>query len=287
MPVIQRSIVTLCHAAAVSALLAGPLLASPALAADAGSAASAPQGEAAKPAKPLPYLAKEAMPNLADVVIAPPADGTPAQDAERAIIQQTRALKGQPRWDLAVIDADVHPEPLLSHFDCALGIHADEAQAPMLHQLFGRIYQDAKQALKDTKAKYARPRPFVTLPGTEICETMNDHLASSASYPSGHATTGWVAGLVLAELVPDRSDAVMARARSLGESRVVCGVHWPSDVEAGRSGGAALVAALHGDAAFRADLEKARAELAAVRGSAKAGDAQCDVTLAAAAERPY
>lgn len=274
----------LCRAAALTALLAGSSLAARA---DETATQAQPAGTTAEAPKPEPYLSKAAVPDLAAVVIAPPADGSPAQEAERAIIKQTRALKGQPRWDLAVADADVHPEPLLSHFDCALGVHADKDQAPALHRLFGRIYQDAKQALKDTKTKFARPRPFVTLPGTEICETMNDHLAKSASYPSGHATTGWVAGLVLAELAPDRAGAVMARARSLGESRVVCGVHWPSDIEAGRSGGAALVAALHGDAAFRDDLEKAHAELDAVRASGQAGGSQCDVNDAAVAARPY
>lgn len=55
------------------------------------------------------------------------------------------------------------------------------------------------------------------------------------------------------------------RGRSFGESRLVCNVHWQSDILEGRFMGAATVARLHANADFREDIEIARAELAAVR----------------------
>ena len=58
---------------------------------------------------------------------------------------------------------------------------------------------------------------------------------------------------------------ILARGRAFGESRIICNVHWHSDVVEGRLVGSAAVARLHADPAFHADLEAAKAELAVVR----------------------
>ena len=57
-------------------------------------------------------------------------------------------------------------------------------------------------------------------------------------------------------------DAILARGRAFGESRMVCNVHWQSEVIAGRFMGAATVARLHADPGFTADLAAAKAEAA-------------------------
>ena len=57
-----------------------------------------------------------------------------------------------------------------------------------------------------------------------------------------------------------------------GDSRRVCNVHWLSDVEEGRVIATAVVARLHGEPAFRADMDAARAELAAQTGKPAATD---------------
>jgi acid phosphatase (class A) len=71
--------------------------------------------------------------------------------------------------------------------------------------------------------------------------------------------------MVLARVDPSRTAALMSRAAEYAESRLVCGVHYPSDIEAGHAVAAAVVAELDGNANFRADLERAREELAAQR----------------------
>lgn len=53
-------------------------------------------------------------------------------------------------------------------------------------------------------------------------------------------------------------------------SRVVCGVHWQSDVNAGRLVAAAVVAQLHANPDFVAQLGEAKKEVVAARASAKA-----------------
>ena len=85
------------------------------------------------------------------------------------------------------------------------------------------------------------------------------------SYPSGHASIGWAWALTLAELAPDREDAIFARGLAFAQSRIVCGVHWQSDVEAARIIGAATVSRLHADPVFVAQMAAARKEIEAAR----------------------
>ena len=87
-------------------------------------------------------------------------------------------------------------------------------------------------------------------------------MRTNASYPSGHAMTAWSWGLILAEAVPARADAVLVLGKDSGDSRMICGVHFISDVEAGRTLGSAMVSRLHATPAFAADLKKAKRELA-------------------------
>ena len=59
-------------------------------------------------------------------------------------------------------------------------------------------------------------------------------------------------------MVPDRADAIIQRGYQFGQNRIQCGVHWQSDVDAGRLVGAAVVAQLHANADFNAQLAEAR-----------------------------
>ena len=165
----------------------------------------------------------------------------------------------------------------------------DPASTPILAHVLRRVAVDTGAVIDPPKDHYGRARPY-TAPGATsapVCVPKSEGLTKNASYPSGHASLSWSWGLILAELAPDRAGEVLARARSIGDSRVVCGVHYLSDIEAGRTTGAALVAALHGDAAFRSDLDQARAELATLRAGAHGPPINCAIQSAAADHPPY
>jgi acid phosphatase (class A) len=121
--------------------------------------------------------------------------------------------------------------------------------------------------LSTYKAKdhYQRTRPFVAFKTASCTPDEDAKLAKDGAYPSGHSAVGWSWALVLAEVAPQRSDALLQRGRAFGQSRGICGAHWQSDIEAGRLIGAATVARLHTHAGFTAQLTAARDEVARMR----------------------
>ncbi|HBY43807.1 MULTISPECIES: acid phosphatase [unclassified Brevundimonas] len=189
----------------------------------------------------------------------PPQAGSLTAQNDLAVYRATRALKGQPRWLQAAADAEIVTPSAPSVFSEALGAPFDPEQTPTLALLLGRMHADLETIQASAKASHARPRPFVSEPA-DICVDAAPWLAASGSYPSGHAAMGWAWALVLSELEPGRAEAILARGLAYGDSRVICGVHYVSDVEAGRLVGAALVARLKAEPAFARDFERAKAE---------------------------
>ena len=81
---------------------------------------------------------------------------------------------------------------------------------------------------------------------------------------------------------------VLLRARSFADSRVVCGAHNLSAIQAGQINGSAIVARLHAEPAFQADMAAAREELAALRAAGTPVDGgQCAAEHALIEQAPY
>ena len=129
---------------------------------------------------------------------------------------------------------------------------------------FENVYKDVFDVLKNAdidsyyintmiKDENGRLRPFVQHP------TLVIPLFTSAdfSYPSGHASGMELQARILAELFPEKSDALLQRARQIADSRVVAGVHYASDTEAGLALGDLLFTELKAKSAFEKDLTKA------------------------------
>ena len=214
------------------------------------------------------YLQNSALPNSLALLPPAPAAGSPELAVDKAYSQRGLALRDTPAWTLAALDADLSFPHAAATFACAVNGAIDEATTPHLYMLLRRTLADAGLSTYSAKNHYARPRPFVGN-GAPICSP-NERamLEKDGSYPSGHSAIGMAWALILTEISPQQTDAILARGRAFARSRMVCNVHWHSDTEQGRFMGADTVARLHADAAFRADLEAARGELAAVRAKA-------------------
>lgn len=211
----------------------------------------------------------EATPDTTTVVAPPPGPGSPQDQADRAIFLATRQLEGGPRWAMAIADND--SRAMGKTFACSLGAEIGFMSTPKIGKILIKVAPDLTAAVDRPKLHYQRKRPYFVDEG-KICIARDKEIDGSFDYPSGHASWGWAVGLILAELAPDRAAQILQRARAFGESRVVCGVHSASAVEAGRLNGTAVVTALHGSADFRADMDAARGELAALRAKGKPVD---------------
>ena len=250
------------------------------------AAVGALQAQSRAAATPNGYLGTSDAPDFLMVVPPAPVGGDARDTADRAIFRATRSAQDSPRWTLAQHDADYSVAALLSSFSCALETEPDARNAPRLSALLARAIADSNAATSRVKDRYKRRRPFLVDDGP-ICVARDEFIVHSFDYPSGHSALGWVTGLILAELEPDRAAAILARARAYGESRIFCGVHNASAVEAGRIVGASVVAALHGSSAFHEDMRAAGAELAALREHHGAAGQSCATEAQAVSESPY
>jgi acid phosphatase (class A) len=221
------------------------------------------------------YLTKETVPNSVGLLPPPPAAGSPALALDEEIHKSAAALRDTPRYRLAALDAELVFPGAADAFACTLGVPIDEQHTPRLYRLLQRTLLDAATATAGAKNKYMRTRPFVAYNEPSCVPQDEARLKTNGSYPSGHTTIGWIWALALAEVDPARHDAIFARGRSYGESRLVCNVHWQSDIVEGRFLGAAVVSQEHGVAEFRADIEAARRELADARAKKLAPARDC------------
>ena len=192
----------------------------------------------------------------------PPADGSPLAAAELAELHAIRTARTPERLAQAKQDAEI--EDVRSIVDI-FGPAFDLARFPATAQLFADLRNEDSVAAKAAKKLFNRTRPWAadpTLaddPNLEAC----DKGEPRSSYPSGHATMGYAAGLVLAQLMPGNGRIILARSADYAESRLVCGVHYRRDIEAGHVLATALVDRLMTKPAFRAELDAARTELTA------------------------
>jgi acid phosphatase (class A) len=233
----------------------------PARSDDSGKLATSDEAARRKPG----FLDRAQRPDSVALVPPPPAAGSAAEAADVAVHRSQAALRDTPRWRLAAADADVSFPHAADVFSCALGMPITERDTPNLYDLLQRVMVDAGQSTSAAKIRYRRPRPYVVYDDPICVPGHTNILRDNAAYPSGHAAAGWAWALVLAELAPDRLTDVLRRGYEFGQSRVVCGVHWQSDVEAGRTVAAAVVARLHAEPEFTAQMARARAEIARQR----------------------
>jgi acid phosphatase (class A) len=206
------------------------------------------------------YLAAEAVPNSLALLPPPPTSGSAAFALDEEVSRKSLALRDTPRGMLATEDADLAFPHVAGTFSCALGTSITQQDTPRLYRLLQRSLVDAFHSIDAAKDHYLRVRPYL-INKVPLCAPAG----SVGSYPSGHATAGWAWALILGELAPERTDAVLARGRAFGQSRLICNAHWQSDVDEGRFMGASTVARLQADPSFQADLEAAKAEIVAAR----------------------
>lgn len=200
---------------------------------------------------------------LYPLVLPPPPLQDSAADRDDVAAVLLRQRTEAPRRQSAELDGKL----LYDRFAEVLGQPVRRDVTPALVRLLNRTVRQVSGPAFAAKDVYRRLRPYQRLPLEQVCG-MKDvkpdpDALKRTSYPSGHSAYGWTTALVLARVAPDKAAALLQRATDYAESRVICGMHFPSDVEAGRQLATAVVAQLDTLPEFQRDLEAARAELAA------------------------
>ena len=208
-----------------------------------------------------PLLDSTQMPNAVHFLPAPPSPTSAAFQYDKAQYQWGKEQRNDSaRLAIAVGDAVWSVENISSIFGGVLGINISEKETPAIYRMLILGLLTTDQAGKLPKNQYMRTRPYVYYNEPTIYPQDEAWLRTNGSYPSGHTIHGWSAALLLTELAPDRADTILARGYMYGQSRVIAGYHWQSDVDAGRLVASAAVARLHADPRFLKLMEEARKE---------------------------
>lgn len=239
--------------------------------------------EPARPAFRIPpgYIAPQNLPDSAALVPPAPAARSAAEARDKAASKAALAAQGTPRWTVATSDADLFTPAATGALSCAAGFEISPQATPALDKLLRHAMLDFGLATGKAKQRYNRDRPFEVNKRTMCTPEIAKPLAADGSYPSGHSAIGFGWGMVLAQLLPDRTTQLMARGRAFGESRRYCNVHWQNDVEEGRVIAAAVFARLQSESAYQADLQAARDELASMPRQAPTRDCAAEAAALA------
>ena len=185
----------------------------------------------------------------------PPAPGSLAALGDLETVLQVQAARTPADVAWAKL---IEKDHVFEDFGDVLGPWFEEKNLPVLTDFLGQVTIDARQVSDRMKSLYLRYRPPTVEPTVRPCV----EIPKSNSYPSGHSLRAFVWAGVLGDVFPDRQPDLFARAHRVAWGRVIGGVHFPSDIVGGRIAAQAIVAELRKSPAYRAAIEKCRAEVA-------------------------
>ena len=213
------------------------------------------------------YFSADQLDSIA-LIEPPPEAGSDAARADmQAVLDAQRGAHAAGTTARAVADSALDCQRVADVLAPALPAKGDGADAVAFAT---RAAKQASGAAGAPKRHWARPRPFIVNTAVErLADVAPESPFSIAggyerdhtSYPSGHMTFGTACAIVLSQMVPEQRAALFERARLYGESRLIVGAHFPTDVDAGRRVGTAAAGVMLQSAQFQADLRAARAQL--------------------------
>ena len=171
-----------------------------------------------------------------------------------------KTMRETERGKQAVEDASHTLEYFYKIYSEPFGLTISKENTPEIAALMERVLATTYVCKDKAKSQLMRIRPFVQFNEPTPVPQDEEKLRTNSSYPSGHTTMGWGLALVLAEINPNRQDEILKRGYEYGESRVIVGFHYQSDVDHARILTSALLNRLHTNNDFKIQLQKAKAE---------------------------
>ena len=208
-----------------------------------------------------PYFTQAELPNMVNF-LPPPPEFESARFAadETQYLWGIRQRQDEERAAMAIRDAVYGMQTIIQEFCPILGLEITKDDTPELYTLLQDVGATCDSISNRAKEEYMRTRPFVYYNQQTLVPEQEESHINNGSYPSGHTVLGWTMALLLSDINPAVADQLLARGYEYGQSRVIAGYHWQSDVDAGRLGGSVLYAKLQGNERFRDQLAKAQQE---------------------------
>ncbi|MBO4743456.1 MAG: phosphatase PAP2 family protein [Bacteroidales bacterium] len=215
----------------------------------------------------VPYIPEDEMPDVVQCIPAPPEDPSTGFDYDiLRYMWGKQQRKDSVRLAMAVRDAIWSMDTTLVILGEPFGIKISKEETPEIYEVLTRGITTIENIRFKPKAHYFRIRPFAYFAEPSIFPQDDEWLATEGSYPSGHTIRAWACALLMSQINPDTAEAVFARAWQSGESRVISGCHWQSDVDASRPVAGIGYSRLQTSKEFRKQMARAQKELRRLTG---------------------
>lgn len=171
-----------------------------------------------------------------------------------------KTLRATPRGEIAVSQKSPSLTTMLRVFSGPLGITLSQSGTPDIAAYLNTTFKYGRAGIQNAKHSFRRQRPYQYFgqpSGIPKAERANDF----TSYPSGHSLRGWICAMALSAIAPEYTEALFKAGYEFGQSRVIVGYHFQSDVDAGRTAAAISYSVLSGDSKWLKLQKKARKEL--------------------------
>jgi acid phosphatase (class A) len=190
-----------------------------------------------------------------------PPPAADSADTRRELDELLAQQRSRSDADVEAARADRKTE--VSRFYPALGLPAT-THLSKVEKLIETAEDDVRLYVRAAKEHFRRLRPAEIEPRLKPCI---GNVREDLSYPSGHSAYGYTTAYLLAALAPEKRDALLVRADEFARQRMVCGVHFRTDIDAGRQAARWIVARMSGSQEYADDFAAAEMELLEARPS--------------------
>lgn len=207
----------------------------------------------------IPFYTKDQAPHLEFVLPLPPSLQDPRFFDDWSQYLWGKSIRETERGQVAVDDAGIGAAYFMKRFSAGMEKEITPEKNPKLFELLLKAHATEVQAGASAKAYFERVRPYQQFKepsGIPEAEKPTDF----TSYPSGHTHASWLVGMILTAIDPVDTESIMRIAYELGQSRVILGYHYQSDVDAGRVAGSITFARLCAMPEFLDMLQAAKDE---------------------------
>ena len=208
------------------------------------------------------YFTADEMPNGVVFLPSPPDTTSILFISDYAQYMWGKTIRNTERGQEAIDHVVTSVSEMAALFSKPFGMTISRETTPAIYKMLLKAIPTLRLSAVHPKETYMRKRPYVRMNETTPVPQEEEELRNSGSYPSGHTIRGWGMALLLAEINPAAQDALLKLGYEWGESRVILGYHWQTDIDAAITLASASYARLHTSQEFLDDMAKAREEYA-------------------------